>query len=95
MSNLIEQKGVLEIINKHIRQGNGIRPMVYDIKDEVRKMPVADAEVVTHGKWIMHGRVYGKKYYRCSYCRYQIASDYFKDVDFKYCPNCGTKMDRK
>ena len=61
-------------------------------------MPPADVVLVRHGRWEeMHyegGILDGTNFDRCSVCGYERVFDdpAFKTV-FKYCPNCGAKMD--
>ena len=59
------------------------------IKAIIGGVPTADVQEVKHGKWIDKGRGYGW-YKECSNCSYR--NDYPME-DFKYCPNCGAKMD--
>ena len=64
----------------------------------LKKQPTVDAVEVVHGRWKeMHyegGILDGTNFDRCSVCGYERVFDApeFKTV-FKYCPNCGAKMD--
>ena len=60
--------------------------------EEIWKIPKADVAEVKHGEWIWK-HVYGTEWSMlcCSVCneiRNAIGS-------FKYCPNCGARMDGK
>lgn len=61
-------------------------------------MPPSDVVSVLHGRWEeMHyegGILDGTNFDRCSVCGYERVFDdpSFKTA-FKYCPNCGAKMD--
>ena len=64
----------------------------------LNSIPAADVAPVRHGEWEeMHyegGILDGTNFDRCSVCGYERVFDdpAFKTV-FKYCPNCGAKMD--
>ena len=69
----------------------------FDVVFDVEDMPTVDAVEVVHGRWKeMHyegGILDGTNFDRCSVCGYERVFDdpAFKTV-FKYCPNCGAKM---
>lgn len=60
----------------------------------VKRLPTVDP--VKHGHWIFTGRTY-----KCSNCCLKEDNAVEADlcdmplINFKYCPNCGTKMDEK
>ena len=60
---------------------------------ELEDEPTIEAEPVRHGEWIDTGieeldLIYSG--YKCSYCGFILCGDHTK-----YCPGCGTKMDKK
>ena len=60
--------------------------------------PTVDAAPVRHGRWKeMHyegGILDGTNFDRCSICGYErFFDDPALKTVFKYCPNCGAKMD--
>ena len=62
------------------------------------QMPDVDAVEVVHGRWEeMHyegGILDGTNFDRCSVCGYErVFDDPALKTVFKYCPNCGAKMD--
>lgn len=65
---------------------------------DILAAPTVDAVEVVHGRWEeMHyegGILDGTNFDRCSVCGYERVFDNpaLKTV-FKYCPNCGAKMD--
>ena len=73
--------------------------MMYEIADEIADAPTID--LVNHGKWLNFINDFSTA--ECSKCGeiYEV-SDY-KDKEhfdlfcscYKYCPNCGAKMDLK
>ena len=89
MDEYIEREAAIEAA-KHA-WAKGLEPQQY-----METIPAADVAPVRHGKWlewfpgdcalIMTGE---EMLYRCSSCdaKYSDAEGY------KYCPNCGAKMD--
>ena len=60
---------------------------VYD----VIMLPAVDVAPVRHGRWRVDG-----VYVVCSVCNRLTLSPIVKQIPtFKYCPNCGAKMDEK
>ena len=71
-------------------------PLVY--WDDIEAAPTVDAVEVVHGRWEeMHyegGILDGTNFDRCSVCGYErVFDDPALKTVFKYCPNCGAKMD--
>ena len=44
--------------------------------------PLRDVEVIKHGKFVAQ-----YQYILCSECKYQLK------LDWKYCPNCGARIE--
>ena len=68
------------------------------LADAVEEMPTVDAVEVVHGRWEeMHyegGILDGTNFDRCSVCGYErVFDDPALKTVFKYCPNCGARMD--
>lgn len=71
--------------------------------DAVEALPTVDAVPVRHGRWITHhekvallnGEAFGGVY--CSECGYKTHNKLhvILGCPFKYCPNCGARMDGK
>lgn len=57
------------------------------VKDHAEEKSV-DAVPVVHARWI-HGVTFGHEWRKCSECL--VSQNIFGC--FKYCPNCGAKMD--
>lgn len=57
-----------------------------DIMKEIAEFPAADVAPVKHGKWI-HNDDWWE--FICTNCRKGIGNI----QKYKYCPNCGAKMD--
>ena len=57
--------------------------------------PTADVVEVVHGEWeYYNGSGYVNPHFRCTNCG-QPRYEHYACNDFKYCPNCGAKMDGK
>ena len=57
--------------------------------DEMLSQPTIEAEPVRHGRWIERPFLLGTSNF-CSLCDSFYGMPHGK---FKYCPNCGAKMD--
>lgn len=59
-----------------------------DAKRVIAEMPAADVAPVVHGRWIWRNKWEPFEFkYECSICHDG------SDLESKYCPNCGAKMD--
>ena len=60
--------------------------------------PSADAEPVRHGHWVEHDEDIWSNEAECSECHKRIGHSGLPDRflrEFKYCYNCGAKMDKE
>lgn len=58
----------------------------------LREIPAADVVEVKHGRWIYSERHAFSE--ECSVCGGDVRWDYNGDLHhYKYCPNCGARMD--
>ena len=94
MAEYIEREDAIRVVN-----GQSSLTMTRSgLIDSISKLPAADVVPVVHARWKeMHyegGILDGTNFDRCSVCGYERVFDdpAFKTV-FKYCPNCGAKMD--
>ena len=67
-------------------------------------VPAEDVQPVVHGKWL-HGKETAREYvgnalvgifyenFLCSCCGYIIDDRQYTKITYKYCPNCGARMD--
>lgn len=58
------------------------------IYDVITNATTVDAVEVVHGKWIEHR----PNIYECTACRTWYGN-YGGNEEWRYCPNCGAKMD--
>ena len=49
---------------------------------------------VNPGRWIA-ADISGVLHYRCSVCGEYIEASWAANFSYKYCPNCGTKMEKE
>ena len=62
------------------------RALINSIQD-ISAVKAADVQPVVHAKWICHEPEIGL-YYSCSRCGHNALQGMYK-----FCPNCGAKMD--
>jgi hypothetical protein len=77
-----------------------------DVVDMLESRPTIDAVPVARGEWKLYGNDddSGMSYW-CTACNFQLSEDLFysgykngrwiENGVFKYCPNCGAKMEGK
>ena len=75
---------------------NGETAVFLDVMATVENQPTIDAVPVRHGKWKYDNQYH---WYRacCSECGYCRVTDVEADRwnEWKYCPNCGARMDEE
>ena len=86
MAEYIERKAVLKEAESRIMWGASAAA-VYEL---IRDAPVADVAPVVHGRWIEKEKYTFGIMYDCSLCEDRILDN---GRPWKYCPNCGAKMD--
>ena len=62
----------------------------------IEEAPTIDAVSVVHGEWKPFDLTWGRSLYACSVCgevEYLPCDAFNGKPLFKYCPNCGAKMD--
>ena len=67
---------------------------VFD-RQRIKELPAADVEEVKHGKWV---KPHWRNSVSCANCSICGAEAYHYDFHgvqktYRYCPNCGAKMD--
>lgn len=90
----ISRDKVIEAIEREF--GDEARPECISAKEAVYSVELADVAPVVHGHW-----KYNKKSWwvpECSVCEARPFKGYIPSMDevkktYKYCPNCGAKMD--
>ena len=95
MSDLISRSAVLKILNEdgwryqtiHRRTAGAISKCM----DRIERLTAVDAEPVVHAMWIAERERMGH-YSHCSKCECRCQG---YAPNYKYCPNCGAKMDAK
>lgn len=60
----------------------------HSVEQKINEQPTADVVPVVHGEWKQVSEKYPR--FVCTHCE-----GLFNNKGYKYCPNCGAKMDRK
>ena len=82
MAEYIEREAAIQSV-KHA-WAKGLEPSQY-----IEIIPAADVAPIRHGRWGVDG-----VYVVCSVCNRLTLSPIVKQLPtFKYCPNCGARMD--
>lgn len=94
MADFIDREAVLTEISQYTRH---YWPTVSYVESIIQKQPAADAVPVRHGRWegTADGYADGELVYdmwACSECGFD-ADGAEEKPEWKYCPNCGAKMD--
>ena len=102
MSKLIELDAAIAETWKDTGYSDPLNVMTA-IRDRLEALPTVDVVPVRHGRWITHhekvallnGEAFGGVY--CSECGYKTHNKLhvILGCPFKYCPNCGARMDGK
>ena len=59
----------------------------------ISEQPTVDAVPVVHGKWLWELADNGWADHICSVCGYTENTDIHVGLGWRYCPNCGARMD--
>ena len=81
-------------------------PVAWDTAvNAIKNAPAADVAPVMHGRWIKKWDLYDKGFYisrkqwwECSNCGMKTDwkdESFGRNVDYKYCPNCGARLDEE
>ena len=65
------------------------------VQQMIKGCPTIEAEPVRHAKWLVCGTDEWEHYYalRCSECYGGYHLKYEDTITWRYCPDCGAKMD--
>lgn len=103
MARYIDESEIKFTGETYTDDNNEIYVTLSDVRQAIAQTPTADVEEVKHGENI--GTLHPVDEFICSECgivlegwtRVVIDEDdgelYFYEYEFKYCPNCGAKMD--
>lgn len=95
MADYIEVKKALSILNDLVNDCTDKEDFYNLAFDEIDKASAADVVPVVHGRWIRFKEPDSETGYihmRCSVCTAYWSDPSHAD-HFRYCPNCGAKMD--
>lgn len=80
-------------IDATIEDGKKIPTAAIRIMHDIKALPAADVAPVVHGKWMKEDRGHVEYCAVCDQCGFDWM---WSDREyFKFCPNCGAKMDAK
>ena len=83
---LIDRQALLNAIEKDVYASDSVKSFVRCV---AKRLPTIDAVPVRHGEWILQA---SGRDCKCSVCEsYWIP--FGDEYDYKYCPNCGARMD--
>lgn len=100
MAEYIEREAAIDAIMKvYVRTaGYKARERVFEAKEAVHRLPVADVAPVVHGQWISWEEADNftpsPHRHECSVC-HDAAQVLVNNIELlsDYCPNCGARMD--
>ena len=95
----ISRKAALKAANEWVNEACMAPVMrVSRLFDKLAKVTAADVAEVVHGEWLRADDDWNSlTTFQCSLCSEEWCFETDDDVsllNYKYCPNCGAKMDR-
>lgn len=86
MDDYIERKRVIDLITSRYEN-----PEI--CAQEINEIPAADVAPVVHGKWVRSNNEEICLTVKCSVCG--MSQPLWAKRDYKFCPDCGAKMDKE
>ena len=89
MAEYVDRKAAIEALKKDVMGG-------LNYESILNRIPSADVQPVKHGQWLDSTYKYSEYNYDCSVCgcnEYRQVGKNGRYRAFKYCPECGSKMD--
>ncbi len=92
---LIDRRAAIDAADRADYRGltvEDVRAVTDEVVKELKALPTIDAEPVRKGKWMWDHHT---AEYFCSECgkRYEYVIQEIDQGEYRYCPNCGAKMD--
>lgn len=82
-----------KLLDHHLMMGNfSADGAVSDCINFLKTAPTIDAVPVRHGHWVKNEKRPGFFECSCCHCHDRETYPFYTNV-WKYCPNCGAKMD--
>lgn len=89
MAEYIERIDAIKAVNKQ----NAFTMTRVALIDSLNSIPAADVATVVHGRWVFETATANTlSRIKCDICGWWTL-DPSVDNSYKYCPNCGAKMD--
>lgn len=95
MAEYIEKAAAVKAVLRMRKPENSVAQnrMLSIIQMDILKIPAADVAPVVHGRWEYTPQTFNTLgQIRCPFCAWW-SLDQSIDGIYKYCPNCGAKMD--
>lgn len=91
----IAVKEAIKACNKLFREKGEILTSLdaVEIAEALDEIPTADVEEVKYGKWRTELDEFDWNKNTCTHCGYVKRTDIHVSLGWKFCPNCGAKMD--
>lgn len=95
----ISREKALELAENSHRLAETMEDLAWLHENNLKALPSVQPkqESVIHAKWERHytrPNVYADSFWHCSNCNFKTMS-VNADKYYKYCPNCGAKMDKE
>ena len=85
----IERERLFNALNAYNTKFNA------EINSIILSIPKENVQEVRHGKWIYVDGDLGWADCKCSECGYTDSFEDCTECFYKFCPECGTKMDKE
>ena len=94
MSDYIDRQAAIDAVSSMFAPTPTQKDMVEDCLGIIENLPLVEVEPVKRGKWIYDNQ-FGWYRASCSECGYKRVTDIKAEKwnGWKYCPNCGAKME--
>ena len=93
MPRYIDADELLKLYTLNIPEEKYFNVPLEVVQQNIKDMITADVQEVRHGKWVLEYEPDGHPYcFHCSVCDDDFHYISIKTA-YKYCPNCGAKMD--
>ncbi len=94
MSDLIERADAIQVARDTDYMGlyvGDVKKVTDEVIKGIKAIPIAEPKV---GKWLWQLADNGWADHICSVCGYTKNTDIHVSLGWRYCPNCGAKMER-
>lgn len=75
--------------------GGEYEPYLGCSKRQIDDIETADVQPVKHGRWVNCKAGFYHSFGECSECGQGLCIDIWLEMNMKYCPKCGAKMEKR